>query len=292
MLVLLMLMFLGASFASFLGFLIAQFFLGVPLLNEPDLLADLSDPELIPALRIMQIMQALGLLIVPAFVYLALSRSGGQLRMVFGSPSRQAVMLSVVIFMVALPFINYVADWNAHLSLPQSLAEWATEKEKRAELLTVQFLHMPDVGLLVLNIFMMALLPALGEELLFRGVVQRALTGSNLNAHLAVWLSAILFSAIHMQFYGFIPRMLMGAALGYLFLWSGNLWYPIIAHFTNNAMAVILAYMSQHGQLRTNMDAVGIQDSTVAAFSVAFCLMVLFLFRAIHPAPSAIASVE
>ncbi len=101
---------------------------------------------------------------------------------------------------------------------------------------------------------MIALLPALGEELLFRGVAQRLLANWSGNAHVAVWVAAILFSAIHMQFLGFVPRLCMGAALGYLFLWSGNRWYPIIAHFANNAMAVVIVYMQQHGSSQTTLE--------------------------------------
>jgi hypothetical protein len=102
----------------------------------------------------------------------------------------------------------------------------------------------------------------------------------------AVWVAAILFSAIHMQFLGFVPRLFMGAALGYLFLWSGNLWYPIIAHFANNAMAVVLVYMQQHGSSQTTLDTAGIQDPAMAAISLAFCLMLMYLFKAVQGSSS------
>ena len=110
--------------------------------------------------------------------------------------------------------------------------------EEAASVLTERFLQADNLGGLLINIGLMALLPALSEELSFRGTLQQVL-GRN---HVAVWLTAIIFSAIHMQFFGFIPRMLMGAMFGYIFLWSGSLWIPILMHFTNNSLAVIAYY--------------------------------------------------
>jgi hypothetical protein len=195
-------------------------------------------------------------------------------------------MLSIVLFMVAMPFINFLGDWNAHIQLPEPFGAWVTQKETQAEKLIERFLQMPHFGWLAFNLFMIALLPALGEELLFRGVAQRLLANWSGNSHVAVWVAAILFSAIHMQFLGFVPRLFMGAALGYLFLWSGNLWYPIIAHFANNAMAVVIVYMQQHGSSQTTLDAAGIQDPDMAAFSLAFCLMLMYLFKAVQGSSS------
>ncbi len=281
MLVLLMLMFGGVSLASFFGFLIAQFILDVPLLTNPALAEDLSNPSLLPVLRLLQILQALGLLILPSLGFLYLSSSQKGLG-VFTNPIRQRIMLSIVLFMVAMPFINFIADWNTHLTLPEPFGTWATQKETQAEKLIERFLQMPHLGWLAFNLFMIALLPAIGEELLFRGVVQRLVTQWSGNAHVAVWTAAILFSAIHMQFLGFVPRLFMGAALGYLFLWSGNLWYPMVAHFANNAMAVVIVYMQQHGSSQTTLDTTGIQNPAMAAFSLAFCLIIMYLFQAVQ----------
>jgi hypothetical protein len=101
---------------------------------------------------------------------------------------------------------------------------------------------------------------------------------------LAVWAAAILFSAIHVQFLGFVPRVLMGAGLGYLFLWSGNLWYPIIAHFSNNALAVVLSYLQQHGMGKQQLEVIGVGEPTLAMFSLAFCLVLLHLFKVVSKA--------
>ena len=156
--------------------------------------------------------------------------------------------LAVVLMVCAVPAINLLADLNSRITLPESMAAWEAKMksmEDAAAALTERFLHVDNLGGLIINLGLMALLPALSEELSFRGTLQQTINNqqSTINNHVAVWLTAIVFSAIHMQFYGFIPRMLMGAMFGYVFLWTGSLWVPIVMHFTNNALAVIAYYI-------------------------------------------------
>ena len=79
------------------------------------------------------------------------------------------------------------------------------------------------------------------------------------NIHLSIWASAIIFSAIHFQFYGFIPRLLLGALFGYLYYWSGNLLIPMFAHFVNNAFGVIMIYLHRH-----EITDLNVEDNTAA----------------------------
>lgn len=269
----------GTSLSSFVGLVISQFVLGIPLLSQPSLLDDLTQPEMLPVLRIMQVLQAIGFLILPSAFLIYLRKDN-----IFITPTRQRFMLSIVLVMVATPLINFLADWNAHLPIPGGFGDWIVTKEDNVAALTERFLRMPTLTHLISNIFMIAVLPAVAEELLFRGIVQRLLTNWNCNAHLAVWAAAILFSAIHVQFLGFVPRVLMGAGLGYLFLWSGNLWYPIIAHFSNNALAVVLSYLQQHGMGKQQLEVIGVGEPTLAMFSLAFCLVLLHLFKVVSKA--------
>ena len=150
--------------------------------------------------------------------------------------------LAVLIMICAIPAINLMADLNGRIVLPKSL-DFIEQKmramEEAAAALTEQFLQADNAGVLLINIGLMALLPALSEELSFRGTLQQILG----NKHMAIWATAIIFSAVHMQFYGFIPRMLMGAAFGYIFTWTGCLWVPVLMHFTNNGMAVLAYYL-------------------------------------------------
>ena len=157
--------------------------------------------------------------------------------------------LAVLIMICAIPAINLLADLNGRIVLPKSL-ESIEQKlramEETAAALTEKFLQADNIGVLLINIGLMAFLPALAEELSFRGTMQQLLAnseGQKAKVHVAIWLTAILFSAVHMQFYGFIPRMLMGAMFGYIFVWTGSLWVPIVMHFTNNGLAVLAYYL-------------------------------------------------
>ena len=154
----------------------------------------------------------------------------------------QSFVLAIGIMICAIPAINLLADLNSRIDLPDSL-DFIEQKfkayEASAAALTERFLQADNAGVLILNIGLMAILPALSEELSFRGTLQQLLG----NKHLAIWITAVIFSAIHMQFYGFIPRMLMGAMFGYVFVWTGCLWIPMVMHFTNNGLAVLAYYI-------------------------------------------------
>jgi uncharacterized protein len=159
----------------------------------------------------------------------------------------------IALTLVSLPLMSAAIEWNAGWHFSGPLADfdaWMREKEILAKRATELITQMNSPTDLVLCVLTLALVPALGEELVFRGIVQPTLTrGLGGHIHFGIWLTAILFSAIHMQFLGFVPRMLLGAGFGYLYAWSGRLAVPIAAHFTNNALQVVLLYLSQRGKL-------------------------------------------
>jgi len=139
---------------------------------------------------------------------------------------------------------------------------------------------MHSVSQMLYMVFMIGLLPALGEELLFRGILQRLFSEWTRNIHAGIWISAVLFSAMHMQFYGFIPRMMLGALLGYLLAWSGSLWLPVIAHFINNASAVVLTYLFSKNVIELDADKIGTGDEMnvvwISIVVVAFLLLLIY----------------
>ena len=171
--------------------------------------------------------------------------------------SWQEALLAIGIMVCAVPAINLLADWNSQIVFPESLRafeQWAKQQEETAARLTERFLQADNIGILLINIGLMALLPALSEELSFRGTMQQIFG----NGHAAIWATAIIFSAIHMQFYGFIPRMLMGAMFGYIFVWTENLWVPVLMHFTNNGLAVLVYYIvGQSAEGKNYADTIG-----------------------------------
>ncbi len=163
--------------------------------------------------------------------------------------------------------MSFFMELNQSVSLPSFLKDvelWMRDMEGNAEKLTLAFLKMDSPLDLMLNILIVALLPAIGEELLFRGCLQQLLIEWTKKPHLAIFIAAALFSAIHFQFLGFIPRMLIGAFLGYLFYWSGNLWYAIIGHFVNNALQVVGYYFTQG--TNSNADLKAIDSLPLRAF--------------------------
>jgi len=110
---------------------------------------------------------------------------------------------------------------------------------------------------LLINLLVIAIIPAVGEELLFRGVIQKQFTALTHSKGAAVVLTAILFSALHMQFFGFLPRFALGVLLGYLYVWSGSIWLPVLAHFFNNATAVLLVWVAEREGMPFNPDTIG-----------------------------------
>ena len=141
--------------------------------------------------------------------------------------------------LIAFPMAQGMYWFNRSIPLP----EWASSLEESTSGLIEAFLVMESPAELLMSLMVMALIPAIGEELVFRGLIQQSLQARLKKTHLVVWVSAAIFSAFHLQFEGFLPRMLLGGILGYLFFWSKNIWIPIIAHFVNNAIQVVAAYM-------------------------------------------------
>lgn len=183
-------------------------------------------------------------------------------------PAPLSIGLGILFIMAAFPLAQTTYWFNQQLPMP----EWARQLENNAAGMLEGLLVMERPGELYFNLLVVAVIPALGEELLFRGGIQQNLQAWTGRPHLAVWLTAVAFSAIHLQFEGFIPRLILGAALGYLFLWTRNLWIPIIAHFAFNGAQVVARYKPGEDTQVLNMDEV--QDPQWVAFAVG--LLVFF----------------
>lgn len=198
---------------------------------------------------IMNACVALGAFIIAPLAYLFIIEKK-KLSVFFNDNQKMALPLILTIFIViAFMSVNSVfIEWNANLQLPEYLKSfevWAQEMEQQAQELTLMMTRFDNFGDLIFGLIIIALIPAVGEELLFRGLLQNQLFAISKNMHLAIWVGAFIFSAIHLQFYGLVPRMLLGALFGYLYYWSGNLWVPILAHFVNNGFTLVLLYLYQ-----------------------------------------------
>lgn len=155
-------------------------------------------------------------------------------------------MLLSVLFLVAfMPMMEFIGEMNLKMHLPQSMADlesWMRVQEDNMAELTRSMVMVDSWGLLFLNLFTVAVVPAIAEEYYFRGSLMNIVQRITKNTHLTIWLTAIIFSAIHVQFFGFFPRMLLGAFFGYMLVWTNNIWVPILAHFINNGTVVVMAF--------------------------------------------------
>ena len=166
------------------------------------------------------------------------------------APSLRAIIVVLAFYILSLPAMNWLVDANNSMSLPSWMSgveEMMRTMEDSAADATDQLLDINTVWQLIISVFVVGLMAGLSEEMLFRGAMQRTMQDSRLNAHAAVWITAIVFSAFHMQFFGFFPRMVLGAWLGYLLVWTRSLWVPIIAHTLNNSTVVFFSYLANKG---------------------------------------------
>ena len=162
-------------------------------------------------------------------------------------PGGWVILFAALISLLVIPVNSDVAILNSRLTLPEwmsGIEKWIILKEDEAFRITGWLIYAKSNAGLALNIIVLALLPAIGEEFIFRGIFQQIFHKWFRSGHLAVWVTAIIFSAVHLQFFGFLPRLILGLLFGYLFLWSGSIWLPVLAHFINNAIPVIVAFFT------------------------------------------------
>jgi uncharacterized protein len=265
-LVFVILLVLSGFILSFLaGILLAIPLFHINLVSDLSVLTDFSKPGTIALLKYLQIIQSVGFFIIPSLFagFLFTGNAGEYLKLNRGT--LPAIFLLVVVIMfVCLPMINWMVAVNESMKLPASLQgfeDWMKEAEDQAAKLTEAFLNTGSIGGLMVNLFMIAILPAIGEEMLFRGVLQRLFAEWFRNVHAGIIFTAIVFGAIHLQFYGILPRIFLGIMFGYLFYWSGSLWVPMFAHFLNNGAAVIVSFLVNRGAISSSYEDFGSTDN-------------------------------
>jgi uncharacterized protein len=245
------------------------------------LMADLNNPQSLAILQYFQVVQSFGLFILPPlFAGWFFTRNSFEFLRLNHTPKISIYGLSLVLLILMLPFVNWLVNVNEGMHLPSFLSnmeKWMQETESQAAGLTDAFLSTGTIGGLMFNLFMIALLPALGEELMFRGVLQRLFNDWTKNIHLSIFLAALVFGLFHLQFYGLLPRVFLGMVLGYLFYWTGSLWVPIFVHFMNNASAVIAAYFESAGTTSAKWEDFGSTDNVFLIIG-SFLLTGIFLY--------------
>ena len=271
-------------FSFLLSILFAIPFYGTDIITQLSDLTDYSDPGTLSLLKYLQIVNQLGMFIFPSIIFAFLVNKNVSKYLTLNiKPLSFSMIAGFFMILLAMPIVSYLAEINEMLKLPESLSgleNWMKNSEEQAMKLTTAFLDTGSISGLSINLLMIAVLPALGEEFVFRGILLRLLKEWTKNIHFAVIISAILFSAMHLQFYGFLPRMMLGVVLGCLFVWSGSIWLPVFVHFTNNAAAVIASYLANKGIIKSDLESFGSTDNvTYLILSVVIVGFLIFFIN-------------
>jgi membrane protease YdiL (CAAX protease family) len=189
-------------------------------------------------------------------------------------------LVGILMMFAILPLNNVFAQWNANLNLPESMASLEKimmELQENANVLIEKMLNVNNIGGLIINLIMIAALAAIGEELLFRSILQPSLIRVCKNAHIGIFITSAIFSFIHFEFYGFIPRLVLGMLLGYMFFYSRSIWVPMIMHFVNNGTAVVLYYLNNKGITNIDVETFGQTELLPLILSI-IIMIALFWF--------------
>jgi membrane protease YdiL (CAAX protease family) len=200
---------------------------------------DLNDPTLLGAKKLAQAFSTIFIFGLPAFFYARQTFRHQPLRELGFRPSSNTVFyaLGIILLVVAFPLEGWLGVLNKQFPLPNSLVNLEKENDRQV----IAFLEVHSSVDIIINLFVVAFLPAVFEELCFRGALQRILIQVFKNPWVGIVVAAALFSAFHMQFQGFLPRMMLGILLGAAYWYSNSLWTAIFAHFFFNGIQVLAA---------------------------------------------------
>ncbi|MFN3403452.1 MAG: lysostaphin resistance A-like protein [Cytophagaceae bacterium] len=263
------------------GSYIAQWVTGVTVNTEGDLMRFISaseDPQKI-LLYIQGITATMAYLVFP-FIYIITLKRDLKPAFAINTPDFTIflILTTLCLFMV-MPALAYLVEWNKQINLPESwgqIEQWMIKKEQMAQEMTNILIDAQGRNSLIWILVVVAVIPGIGEELLFRGILQNEIFQATRNAHVAIWIAGFLFSFIHFQFFGFFPRLLLGVLFGYFYYWSGNILIPMILHFLNNASTLIM--MNLYKMKQTNFDPESpdsIPGHVVISSSI-ICLVLLY----------------
>ena len=234
-----------------------------------------------PAIQFAQVIQTVFMFLLPALAYAFLYQGNIKEYLHTEEHINTFFLIGAILLIIFIqPVINSIGYYNQQIILPESL-NWMKEYEESAEkTLKILFADRTIVSL-IFNLLVIAVMAGLAEELFFRGCLQQILLKIVKNQHLAIWITAIIFSAIHFQFYGFVPRVLLGALLGYLFVWSGSIWVPVIVHTVHNAINVILIHIYYDTPQAKQIEELRLEENIwlISASLVISCLIIFMIYR-------------
>jgi membrane protease YdiL (CAAX protease family) len=233
-------------------------------------------------IRYILIIQDISFLFIPGVILLSAMKQPGSMFNELKIPELKDIGLVILLTICVFPISGFTGQINSAIHLPSwlsGLEQWMMDKEKSADNLINSLIVSDTFWTMSLNLLIIALIPAISEEMIFRGVLQKIFTRLFRSGHLAIWVTAFIFSAIHFQFLGFIPRFILGLVFGYLFFWGGSLWLPVISHFVNNAFPVILTY-GQGIEIASATPDIPLWKQAIALpIPIVIIIVILFYFR-------------
>lgn len=239
-------------------------------------------------LRVSVVVQDLFLFIMPvALTMLIAAKNPLQFTRLAGPVTLSESLVVIGIAIVSIPAMNTIVAWNEGITFPESwsgIEHALRTSEALAQATVNQLMSGTSVGDLIISVLLVGVLTGFSEELFFRGALQPLLGVMMKNRHAAVWATAFIFSAVHLQFFGFVPRLLMGAYFGYLVLWSGSLRLSMLGHILNNSLVVINSWLIARGIIKESADTIGVGTSAGSIFlmlvSVGLtALMLIMLYK-------------
>lgn len=239
-----------------------------------------SNPQDLNSLRFMQISSQLFTFVLPPIAYALLVKEQPVNALGLKNSKILWFLIGTAMIFAIMPLNSILAEWNAGLKLPESLSaleQMMKEMQDAASAMIEKFVSVDTIGGLMLNLFMIAGLAALGEELLFRSIIQTSLIKICKNAHVGILIASVIFSFIHFEFYGFVPRLILGMLLGYMFYFSGSIWIPMLMHFLNNGTVVLIYFLNNKGITNIDVDTFGQTSIPILIVSIVV-MIVLFLF--------------
>lgn len=247
------------------------------------LIQKIAGPDSVPGIRILMVLQDLFMFIAPAVLTaVIITRQPAELMLLDRRPFWPGLILGLCVMVASCPAMNLIIHLNESIPLPESIEQVLRQMEDAAAGTIDSLYSGHSVGSLVMGLLIVAILAGLSEEIFFRGALQRILSTGGLNAHAAIWITAAVFSVMHLQFYGLIPRMLLGAFFGYMLWWSRSLWVPIILHIFNNALYVVAQWFA-YGKEESSLDTIGttasLSDIIIVCVSVALTVLGLIVIR-------------
>ncbi|MBL4677188.1 MAG: CPBP family intramembrane metalloprotease, partial [Mucilaginibacter sp.] len=244
---------------------------------------DFSNPDSVPALYLLQIVTTtVPLFVAPVLFAAWVMRKSDEYLKANWRFSPILLIVTFFIMLISSPLIELLSNINQQMILPsglKGLENWMKQSEESARRVTMAILNMNNAWDCFKNVFLVGFLTAVAEEFLFRGGMQTILAKWTKNQHAAIWITAAIFSAFHLEFYGFLPRLLLGALFGYFVAYSGSIWPAVWGHFLNNGSIVIVTYLYQNKHIKFDPESQHLFTWWQYIFSLIIIIILLLVYK-------------